>query len=496
MDPKYIIYFIVFLLYVNLTYAKVGENIAHDHYLVAGWNDEPPYQMLDVTRKSVGLTGLDIELLNCLFKANKIEIKYQKNDWHQQQIDLQNGIQDVAMDVTKTESREGFVSFSVPYRIEENSLFILKQQNKLSNFHNIPELLSQLRLYNTRVGVIKGNVFSSNELNLFINHEFNQDIVFHYSNYDALIKDLKEHIIECCFGDRLIIADFIFNNALENEVQEIFVNLKTPVHLALSKTSVSPELTQKINQGIIDLIDSREYQNILKRYLYPLLLLQVINSDLFSYLAIAATISFAFSAMLISIEFRIGLMNTIYLALIPSLCGGVMRDVIIDRRPVGIILNPVYIYLSCCAVLAGLVVAKFIKMHNINLDLYLPRIQMARAYCDVFAKSSFIAIGVAMTVMSRIEPLELWGPFFALLTCSGGALIRNLLLKTFVVGCEIRSEGSWVYLFWSAVLSGFISFVSNQNKEYLELAVYITSCACLCTAIAMLKLKTKDLKFY
>ena len=81
---------------------------------------------------------------------------------------LQNGKLDITLGATHINPRNKFAHFSIPYRMEENSLFISKQNTKLINVQNIEEMLEQIRGRHFKLGVIKGAIYSDSSINLFI----------------------------------------------------------------------------------------------------------------------------------------------------------------------------------------------------------------------------------------------------------------------------------------------------------------------------------------
>ena len=111
-----------------------------------------------------------------------------------------------------------------------------------------------------------------------------------------------------------------------------------------SKKTVSPGLVDKFNQEIKDFVGSYEYKNIIKSYLYPVLLLEIIDSEWFYFIGVIGTIAFAISGIAIAVKDNTTLFGTFLFAMVPSVGGIVMRDVLINREEMGLFLNPSYMY--------------------------------------------------------------------------------------------------------------------------------------------------------
>ena len=135
--------------------AKCSETILDKNNLIVNWRLAEPYQFSNIdTNGKYVVTGLDIEVINALTTKITVGIKYNESIWDQAILAIQNGTSDMLAGVTYTDERAVFAEFSLPYRFEEISLFILRDSRKHLSFGNFNEFLAQVRLLNFRLGII------------------------------------------------------------------------------------------------------------------------------------------------------------------------------------------------------------------------------------------------------------------------------------------------------------------------------------------------------
>jgi hypothetical protein len=64
--------------------------------LRSGWYPWDPYQYLVAQQDIKRLTGLDVQLVRAVFAQIGHEVSYEEVSWKQHQIDIQNGVRDIA----------------------------------------------------------------------------------------------------------------------------------------------------------------------------------------------------------------------------------------------------------------------------------------------------------------------------------------------------------------------------------------------------------------
>lgn len=472
---------------------------ANKNILLSGWYLWKPYQYNHVTSGGYELTGMDVQLMKSLAAKVGVGIKYEEVLWKQHQEDIKEGKRDIAAGATYTEERAKTMYFSLPYRYEENSLFVLKNSDKNLNFKNITEYLAQMRLQNFRLGIINGFVYGDIQINEFINDDANKDIIFKYENDTFSLQALLRGEIDGFIADRIVGADVILDKLADNKVKEIQLNIKTPIHLIFSKNSIPLELVDRFNQEIKNFLPSADYKKIMKAYLYPVLLMQTIDSKWFYVVGIIGTIAFAISGIAIAAKENSTLFGTFILAMLPSVGGGIMRDVMINRDTLGIILTPSYMYYILIVVLVGFAAIRLLDYYNSQAeeDAVVKKIwDNLLVICDALGQATFIVTGVSIVIMAKIEPIILWGPFFAFLTSNGGGIIRDLLRTDRTITCLSEELNAEISVLWGIAFSVFLNINAHHpDPDMINYAVVVVVIGAFLTRLLVHYLKIPNLKF-
>lgn len=467
-------------------------------YLSNGWYLWEPYQYNKMTPGGYKLSGMDVELVRTLALTTKLEVKYENIEWGEHQRRLKSGEVDMAAGATFTKERAEYVYFSVPYRFEENSLFVSSDTDNL-NFKNVSEFLAQIRLQNFKLGVTDGFIYADPQINLFIQDKANYDIIKTYNNDVEAMQALLKGDIEGFLADRVVGAAVVLNAKANTKIREVQLNIKTPIHLMFSKKTVPLEIVDKFNSKIRGFEDTPEYKDTIKTYLYPVLLLQTIDSQWFYLLGVIGTIAFAISGIAIAAKDNATLFGTFLLAMLPSVGGGIMRDVLINRAEVGLFLTPSYMYYIVIVVLIGFSSIRFLEYYNkkANEDTIMVRFWDAiLVFGDALGQAAFIVTGVSIVIMARIEPVELWGPFFAFLTANGGGILRDLLRKKHHIMCLNGSINAELSVIWGLVFSIYLDTISyNPDPSGIRTAVIVVASSAFITRILAHYLKFPNLKF-
>ncbi|MGI4776323.1 MAG: TRIC cation channel family protein [Janthinobacterium lividum] len=474
-------------------------NIIDKHTLIGGWYLWHPYQFNQISSGGYRLTGMDIELVGAIAFKVGVEIKYEQVSWRQHQLDLKSGKRDIAAGATFTEERAESAYFSIPYRFEENSLFVPKDSDKSLKFKNISEFLAQIRLQNFRLGVINGFIYGDAQINAFINDEANKDIIFKYNNDVLSLQSLMREEIDGFIADKIVGAAVILDKLADDKITEIELKIRTPIHLMFSKKTTPIVLVDHFNQEIRKFVEGTEYKKIVKAYLYPVLLMQTIDSSWFYGVGIIGTIAFAISGIAIAARENSTLFATFLLAMLPSVAGGIMRDVMINRDAVSIILNPFYMYYIVIIVLIGFFTIRLLDYYNREAeeDSLIRKIwDNLLVICDALGQAAFIVTGVTVVIMAKIEPILLWGPFFAFLTSNGGGILRDLIRKDRNIICLSEEIDAEISVIWGLIFSIFLDAnAHNPNAEHIKYAVILVAIGAFTTRLLVHYSKMPNIKF-
>lgn len=465
-----------------------------------GWYLWDPYQFNKLTAGGYTLVGMDVELVKKIAERVGVGMTYDQVGWQEHQLDLKEGTKDVAAGATYTDARAEYVYFSAPYRYEENSLFMLSGNDKDLNFESISEFLAQVRLQNFILGVTKGFIYADPQINLFIKDESNKDIVREYDTDVDALHGLIRGEIDGFMSDRVVGAAAILNlRDSRFHIKEVQLNIKTPIHLMFSKKTVPLDLVEKFNNEIKNFVGSAEYKNIVKTYLYPVLLMQTIDSEWFYFIGVMGTIAFAISGIAIAAKENATLFTTFMLAMLPSVGGGIIRDVITNRDEVRIFLTPSYMYYIIIIVLVGFSLVRLLEYYNKRAsedDIISKFWNNILMLGDALGQAAFIITGVSIAIMAKIDPIELWGPFFAFLAASGGTILRDLIRKNRVITCLTGPFNAEIGIIWSLIFSIYLDLNSyNPSPSGIRDMVIFVVSGCFLTRLAIYYFNIPNITF-
>tara|TARA_R110002095_G_scaffold126453_3_gene109559 strand:- start:2130 stop:3629 length:1500 start_codon:yes stop_codon:yes gene_type:complete len=466
--------------------------------LLTGWYSWDPYQFEDMSSGVPFLTGLDIALVRAILKELGYEAVYKPVSWKQHQEDLKNGTRNFAAGATKTKAREAFVYFSKPYRFEENALFVLRGSQGVFETSSIDAFLTGLTEKQQKIAVIDGFIYADSKINDWIADPKNKDLVLlvptDQKSFDALLSGKAQGVL----ADRLVGSTIIWRKNLGGEVDSLDLNIKTPIHLMFSKKITTPEFMVKVNKAIDTLQETQKYQEIIRLYLYPVLLLQTVSAWWFQVVEIIGIFSFAVSGLLIAYRQNSTIFGAFLFALLPSLGGGIVRDIIFQREPIGMLTSPLYLGIVVVTVLGGMLAIRIMQHYKkvMKSPVFSPSGGATfLMVTDALGLASFTVTGVIVSVISKAEPLWLWGGFFAFLTAAGGGIMRDMLSggkHIVVLHGGLYAE---IAVGWGVLLSAFLIYQSNSvNADPIEYAVAITIAGAFLTRLLCYFFKVPNIR--
>lgn len=500
MDKK-IINLIIFAAFVILGSKCITaeESYSSKNTYITGWYLWDPYQYMKMEGDVQTLTGLDVQLVREIVHLQNKEVQYESVSWKQHQLDLKTGARDFAAGATYTEERAEYVYYSKPYRFEENSLFVRRGEEDRLNFSTIDELLASIESESYRLGVVEGFIYADPKINAWIHDPKNRDVIdFSVDDYGSL-KKLLAGKIDGFLSDRLVGATAIWRGGYGAKVNEITLDIKTPIHLIFSKKTISPAVVEEFNRAIDELHESKIYNKLISWYLHPVLLLQTVDALWFRIVEFIGTVAFAISGLIIAYRDRSTVFGALIFAMLPSMGGGIIRDVIFDRFPVTAVEFPIYLYAVLSTVFIGFILIRlgerfhwhvsFIKKSQ-NFVFHL------LALSDALGFAAFTVSGIVISVMVKVDPLWLWGPVFALVTGVGGAILRDLISKQreiLILKVNLMPE---IVLFWAFLLSVFLTYQSSSvETDLIKWAVITTVAGVFFTRVLIYVFKIPNFYF-
>lgn len=452
------------------------------------WDPWFPYQYLKTKNLQSSLTGLDIELEKMFSKQAKYKLKYIPIPWVDTVSAISEGKIDVAAGATYSKERAEVAHFSIPYRTEDDSLYVLEKVYQKYTFKTVDEFIHYMKQGDFRLGVLKNNLYADPKLNEFISDPNNAKNVVILQNYTELIEGLTNRKVNGFLADRIIASTLIWQARLSDIITEHYLKMQTPIHLMFSKKTVSEETVETFNQAIKKLYHKQQYNRIFAWYLYPVIIVQTTGEDWFRMLDILGAFFFSISGVIIAYTLNHTLLAAFLYAFLPSMCGFIIRDVIFNQRPIEVLSSPEYMLVVCSTVLISyFLIILYSRFQHLKIFKHPPKlfrklfpvihfhVKNILIICDALGLAALTVSGVAISLMARADPLWLWGPFFAFVSAAFGSIVRDILSKKeameLVVG-EIYSEIAIVWgLFFSVAL---VFNVNNITPELVRNLILIT----------------------
>ena len=494
--------FLLGLLLVLMAYPALSQQ--ESKVLRSGWYQWDPYQYEVVKDEIKHLTGLDVRLLKAVFGKMGVELQIEPVGWRQHQQDIKDGTRDIAGGAFRSKEREEYAYYSIPYRSEKDMLYVRKDEQKKFKFNTPAELIKILESGTYKLGVIDG-YFYGGSLMRYINDPQYADRIIKVKDDRENFTNLLEHKIDAFPIDHLVGATLGWRHGWQKQVVEIPNPVfEDTIHVLFSKKTTSPELVERFNQTLLQMQKSGEYNKVMRDYLLPVLLGQTAGQTWFFIIDIIGTIAFAISGLLLAREGKYSLFGALVLAALPSIGGGIMRDILINRETLSVLRSPVYLGTIFATVMFFYVVfhiedryRRKKKITHGHEHMFIGRISNHAAieFFDALGLSTFAVVGVIVAVEAKIQPLWLWGPLLAALTGAGGGILRDVIRAD---ADNPGLKGSFyaeVALIWGLILSLFLnwySFLPKYELIHLTLAVVGVILGGVVTRIAVVYYKIRS----
>ncbi len=333
--------FLLGLLLVLMAYPALSQQ--ESKVLRSGWYQWDPYQYEVVKDEIKHLTGLDVRLLKAVFGKMGIELQINPVGWRQHQQDIKDGTRDIAGGAFRSKEREEYAYYSIPYRFEKDMLYVRKDEQKKFKFNSAEELVKILESGTYKLGVIDGYFYGST-LMKYINDPRYADRIIKVKDDRDNFTNLFEHKIDAFPIDHLVGATLGWRHGWQKQVVEMPNPVfEDSIHVLFSKKTTNPELVERFNQTLLQMQKSGEYNKVMRDYLLPVLLGQTAGQTWFFIVDIIGTIAFAISGLLLARQGKYSLFGALVLAALPSIGGGIMRDILINRETLSVLRSPVYL---------------------------------------------------------------------------------------------------------------------------------------------------------
>ena len=465
------------------------ERISDSGRLRGGWYPWDPYQYRDYRRGGPILTGFDVEIERALARIMSVEIVFSEIAWEDHLAALAAGTADIAAGATASEARGRYAYFSKPYRTETDVLILPRGASGRYTFRTIEQMLDTFAKQKFRLGVVAGFVYADERVHAFIADEAHRDQIVPVTSDAQNLRNLLAGVIDGFLADRISAATTAWRWQEGARIEEHPLRFSTDIHFMLSRATQTPQMLARLNDAIDELRRSGELRRIADSYALPVLTNQTLDSRWFRILAFVGTVAFALSGVVLAYAGQYTLFAALVLASLPAVGGGIVRDLLLQREPLGIVRNPEALLTVFGTVLAGMLVIK--AMSRVQAGLMTKHLQ-SRAHLgtrlievfDAVGLAAFTVVGVVVVLDTSAQPLWLWGPIAAVLTASFGGLMRDLFRHDRVVA-NLRGElYPEIAAVWGLALALFLEWEGERlEPDEVTLGVIVTILGAFLTRI-------------
>ncbi|OJV46467.1 MAG: hypothetical protein BGO28_02685 [Alphaproteobacteria bacterium 43-37] len=468
----------------------------------SGWYLWDPYQYVETGAGVSRLTGMDVQLTTYYANSIGLNVDLEEVSWKQHLDDIKTGKRDIVAGAAEVAERKEWGLYSQTYRTEENVAFILRHKSQDLPFKTPQEMLEMIKKKKLKVGVIDGYHYASNEVMNFINDASNASQIIKsktdFDNFQMLI----HRKVDIYLVDRVVGATLAWRTKNLNNVEERRLNMSYPLYFIFSKKTIPTSVVDMYNNSIKQAKENGEYGKIVSQYLFPVLLLQTLDSRWFFILEVMGIIAFAISGLVIAFEEKANFFGTLVMTALPSVGGGIMRDVIAQRTPLGIVKSPSYLFIVVAVVVVAFVIMNIYKLFFSSAKVHASKQKLNEIgnniiqVCDAIGLGAFTVVGVTVAVIVKADPLWFWGPLLAAVTGVGGGFARDLLRSYEKRSCLTGEFYAEIALIWGLIFAIIMQTQTEEvNTENIIYAVVFAAAGAAITRIVSFFFKIPGIPF-
>ncbi len=464
--------------------------------LRGGWYPWDPYQYRDYKRGVPVLTGFDVEIQRALERVMGLDIQLPEMAWQDHLQALAAGTADIAAGATASEARSRYAFFSKPYRTETDVLILPRGASARYPFASIEQMLDTFAKQKFRLGVVAGFAYADDRVNAFIADPAHRSQIVLVRNDAQNLRNLLAGVIDGFLADRIAAATTAWRLQQGARIEEHPLRFSTDVHFMLSRATQTPQMLARLDDAIDELRRSGELRRIANSYAVPVLINQTLDSGWFRVLAFIGTVSFALSGVVLAYAGEYTLFGALVLATLPAVGGGTLRDLLLQRDPLGIVRAPSVLLTVFGTVLAGMLVIKAMSRVQTGLLKYLQsRAHLGTRLIQVFdaiGLAAFTVVSVVVVLDTSVQPLWLWGPISAGIGASFGGLMRDMFRHD-RVATNLRGElYPEIAAAWGLALSLFLQWEGDRlEPDEIAMSVIVTIAGVFLTRIIAIAHGTK-----
>ncbi|MFW6141298.1 MAG: basic amino acid ABC transporter substrate-binding protein [Candidatus Saliniplasma sp.] len=227
-----------------------------DETIVVGTSaDFPPFEYID--EDTGDIIGFDIDLTKEILEDQGYEVEVKDMDFGTLIPSLEGGEIDViAAAMTITEEREEKVDFSDPYYEADQSILLREGSDiEVNNIEDLEGYKVGAQTGTTGADVVQEELIDTG---LIDEEDFSE-----YDRYTFAVSDLIDERIDAVVIDRPVGLSFEANRDVE-----IVYTYETGEEYAFAVQQDNDELREDINQGLGNIRDTDEWDDLVEEYLY------------------------------------------------------------------------------------------------------------------------------------------------------------------------------------------------------------------------------------
>ncbi|WP_428678918.1 TRIC cation channel family protein [Reyranella sp.] len=389
---------------------------------------------------------------------------------------------------------------SVPYRVEREVLLCARRL--LTVGHQGAATLEEAYGRGWRIGVVRDAPYRQDIATLTASDRV-ADRTVSFSNASLGMAAIVDGAVECLVARRLsMLAAVAAAPESESYFARRAVDLGgTELRLRFGG-NVAASTVDALNGALTSLSKDGTIARLEERAARPVMLRFATATWWFSLLDVVGTVAFALSGVLIARAERFSLLGAFVLAGLPAVGGGVVRDLLLGREPIGIVGSPQPLFLVIGTVVVayavmtlGEKIGRVPTGRLLTLTGFLsPR--MVLEVTDAAGLAAFTVIGVAVAVGAGAEPLWLWGPLAAGLGGAGGGILRDLLRSGYESPALRSSFYAEVCVLWGAFLTlAIIHFLRDDQPALVRMTIAVAVIGGFATRMAVVIYGTRSPRF-
>lgn len=389
---------------------------------------------------------------------------------------------------------------SVPYRLERDVLLCARSLPALARQGT--GALEEASGRGWRIGFVRDAPYRE-DIETFMTNGAVASRTSYFGDASRATGAVAAGAIDCLVAPRLSILSalgaapgsesFVARKAVDLGATELrlrFADSVAPATIAALDTA----LTSLSKDGTIAELEERAGRPVLLRF--------AVATWWFSLLDVVGTIAFALSGVLIARAERFSFLGAFVLACLPAVGGGVVRDLLLGRSPIGILGDPQPLLLIIGTVVVAYVAMAAAQKIGIGsservraMTSVLPP-RLVLEVTDALGLAAFTVIGVVVAVRTGAEPLWLWGPLAAGLGGAGGGILRDLLRSGYENPALRTSFYAEVCVLWGALLTlAIIHFLQADQPGLIRVTIAVTVIGGFATRMAVVAYGIRSPRF-